>query len=268
MHGKIYSTVKEKWAIAALGITLSGVLDPSPTYKTYRHIPPILFSNFTLLPSIHLPTISTHTFDTFKNIKLPSLKVKRSSRRRHRGRGARPYLFRVDENRLVQWVREDHSQLVGERGGGGGGESFVLEDEEDFMVNEFDEAVEEDYLEEGLAGARGAYGEHVPLSAGITGWGGKGGRKNYGTAGSKNVVYNKTINCATVLQRINTAIHVAVAATATRLAIQKSNFKVRPLTQAELDIGFRQTSKIRAADVTGLGKWTIARLLTGTRGGP
>ncbi|THU98768.1 hypothetical protein K435DRAFT_777284 [Dendrothele bispora CBS 962.96] len=139
-------------------------------------------------PSIHLPTISTHTFDTFKNIRLPSLKVKRPSRRRHRGRGARPYLFRVDENRLAQWVREDHSQLVGERGeGGGGGESFVLEDrdEEDFMVNEFDEAVEEDYLEEGLTGARGAYGEHVPLSAGITGWGGKGVRKNYGTAGSK-----------------------------------------------------------------------------------
>ncbi|THU83850.1 hypothetical protein K435DRAFT_870866 [Dendrothele bispora CBS 962.96] len=90
----------------------------------------------------------------------------------------------LHENRLVQWVREDHSQLVGERGGGGG-ESFVLEDEEDFMVNEFDEAVEEDYLEEGLAGARGAYGEHVPLSAGIIGWGGKGGRKNYGTAESK-----------------------------------------------------------------------------------
>ncbi|THU83848.1 hypothetical protein K435DRAFT_870864 [Dendrothele bispora CBS 962.96] len=184
-HVPSYSARRRAAIILAI---VGGILNPSPTHKTYRHIPPTYYSRISpYFPSIHLPTISTHTFDTFKNIRLPSLKVKRSSRRRHRGRGARPHLFRVDENRLVQWVREDHSQLVGERGGGGGGggESFVLEEEEDFMVNEFDEAVEEDYLEEGLAGARGAYGEHVPLSAGITGWGGKGGRKNCGTAGSK-----------------------------------------------------------------------------------
>jgi len=55
----------------------------------------------------------------------------------------------------------------------------VFDFEEDVMVNGFDVNVENDNLE----GAGGEFGEYVPLSAGM-GWG-KGGRKDYGTAGSK-----------------------------------------------------------------------------------
>ncbi|KAK7457139.1 hypothetical protein VKT23_010439 [Stygiomarasmius scandens] len=127
------------------------------------------------LPSfhLHLPTLSSHTFENLniKNIKLriPSLIAGKRSRRRRRAM-ARPFRFRVGENRLVQWANED-SRLIGE-----GGEAFDFE--EDYMVNGLDVDTENDDLEG--AGARGEFGEYVPLSAGM-GW----GRKDYGTAGSK-----------------------------------------------------------------------------------